>query len=153
MDYQPISDDDLQGQMAAVRWALARDVLGVRDDMQTLTDWRYHFRRHPALCCAGAAALGFLAIPRRRSQQSVVTHVWQAAPATGPSPVVPIEKAAGFSFKSLAVAALSMAATAAARQASAYAQRRGQEYVARMMAERNARAQQSYEPEAHYPLE
>src|SRR6478736_4691247 len=64
---------EIRQRMAQVRANLLRSTDGLKHNAQTLTDWRYHVRRHPWLTLGAAGVVAFLAVPRR------------AAPA--PSPV------------------------------------------------------------------
>jgi hypothetical protein len=105
--------DEIRRRMAEARAALAHDAKAAVSDARTLVDWREHFRAHPWLFCGGAAALGFLLIPRR-------DHAGGAAPLT------PLADAAGpvpepTPPKGLMAAAFGLAATFAARQAAQYA--------------------------------
>src|SRR5690348_14445396 len=63
------SEDELRLQLAAVRASLAREARAVVSDARTLTDWRHHYRLHPWLFCAGAAAIGFVLAPRSGSRR------------------------------------------------------------------------------------
>ena len=55
----------LQRQMAQVRHELTEDVQGIREKVQDLKDWRGFVRRHPWAVAAGAAAVGYLLVPKR----------------------------------------------------------------------------------------
>ncbi len=107
--------DNLRRELAAARAALARDAHAVVADAHTLTDWRYHFRAHPWLCCTGAAALGFLLVPARRQAAAVpsalsnLTNGQNAAPAA----------------KGIAATLVGLGTTFLARQALNYTTRRG----------------------------
>ena len=78
--------DDIQRQMAALRSALAQDLNGSIDSAKLLADWRYHFRKHPALFCGAAAALGFALVPWRRAAQPAAPAAPEPAAATSPPP-------------------------------------------------------------------
>ncbi len=56
---------NLQRQMAQVRSELTEDVQGIREQVQDLKDWRGFVRRHPWAVAAGAAAVGYLLVPKR----------------------------------------------------------------------------------------
>ncbi len=71
--------DEIQRQMEALRAALAQDLNGSIDSAKLLADWRYHFRKHPAVFCGVAAALGFIVVPRRPPAQTAVQVPVQAA--------------------------------------------------------------------------
>ncbi|MEN6498571.1 MAG: hypothetical protein ABFD16_30065 [Thermoguttaceae bacterium] len=61
----PKSADAIQGQMAKIRSDLNADVRGIVENARVITDWKYYVRRYPWACVAGAAALGYLVVPRR----------------------------------------------------------------------------------------
>jgi hypothetical protein len=76
----PIStSDDIERQLAEMRSVLDQDVRGLANQARTLVDWRCHFRSHPWLYCGGAAALGFMLVPRRQPplkvEASIVTGI------------------------------------------------------------------------------
>jgi hypothetical protein len=72
----PIStSDDIERQLAKMRSVLDQDVRGLANQARTLVDWRYHFRSHPWLYCGGAAALGFMLVPRRQRPLKVEASV------------------------------------------------------------------------------
>ena len=56
--------DEIERQLAAIRSVLKRDVRDLASEARELMDWRCHFRSHPWLYCGGAAALGFMLVPR-----------------------------------------------------------------------------------------
>ncbi len=57
--------ENLRSQMARVRNELTEDVEGIREKVQDLKDWRGFVRRHPWAVAAGAAAVGYLLVPKR----------------------------------------------------------------------------------------
>ena len=57
--------DDIEQSLARNRAALAHDVQSLVREVRTLADWRHHFRAHRWLYCSGAAAVGFMLVPRR----------------------------------------------------------------------------------------
>jgi hypothetical protein len=61
----PKSADAIQGQMAKIRSDLHADVRGIVENARVITDWKYYVRRYPWASVAGAAALGYLVVPRR----------------------------------------------------------------------------------------
>ncbi len=127
--------DEIQRQMAALRGALEQEVSGVVSSARTLSDWRYHFREHPALFCAAAVAAGFALVPRRngRGQSAALLNEsgaenQRAAPAdagTAPS-------------RSVMAVLLGLAANAAAREATIIVTRHGRELLERFLAPRAA---------------
>jgi hypothetical protein len=56
---------DLQRRMAEVREDLERNSARLKENAQTLADWRYYVRRYPWLVVAAAGAVGFLLVPKR----------------------------------------------------------------------------------------
>ena len=59
---------NIQRQMARARLEIHQDVGGAVDGVQLLTDWRTIVRSRPWLSLTVAAALGYVAIPRRSQQ-------------------------------------------------------------------------------------
>ena len=55
----------LQRQMAEVRDELTEDVEGIRARVQSWKDWRGFVRKHPWAVAAGAAAIGYILVPKR----------------------------------------------------------------------------------------
>jgi hypothetical protein len=60
-----IAINDIRRQMEAVRCNLGDEVEEIVGSARTLTDWRFYVRSYPWLCLAGAAAVGFWAVPKR----------------------------------------------------------------------------------------
>lgn len=56
---------DICRQMNVVRCNLGEDVEGLVESAQTLTDWRYYVKTYPWICLTGAAALGYLVVPKK----------------------------------------------------------------------------------------
>jgi hypothetical protein len=72
----PITNpDDLERQLAMMRSVLHQDVQDLATEARTLVDWRYHFRSHAWLYCGGAAALGFMLVPRRQRPLKVEASI------------------------------------------------------------------------------
>lgn len=61
----PDEPEQLQHQMAEIRLRWHEDVEEFVKSMRRATSWRHHVRRHPWLSVAGAAALGYLAVPQK----------------------------------------------------------------------------------------
>lgn len=59
------SADNIQREMSRIRCDLHDDVRGIVANARVITDWKHYVRRYPWACMAGAAALGFLVVPRR----------------------------------------------------------------------------------------
>jgi hypothetical protein len=125
------SRDDIERQMALLRAAMRQEARDVAESARTLADWRYHFRGHPFLFCAAAAALGYLIVPGRTrvgprtSGQGAVRAPLNGAVGASSGSDVP---AAG---RPLVTAALGLAANFAAKQAASFVARRGQEALRR----------------------
>ena len=69
------TSDDIERQLAKMRSVLDQDVRGLANQARTLVDWRYHFGSHPWLYCGGAAALGFMLVPRRQRPLKVEASI------------------------------------------------------------------------------
>ena len=62
---QELNADELQRRMAQVREDLQRNSARLKQNAQTLADWRYYVRRYPWVSLAAAGAIGFLLVPKR----------------------------------------------------------------------------------------
>jgi hypothetical protein len=114
------ASEHLRREMAAARAALMRDARAAASDARTLADWRHHFRAHPWLFCAGAAAVGFLLVPKR--ERSSFPAAFAASESNGhPDPKL--------SAASLATTLLGIGATFLARQSANYLARRGLDWL------------------------
>lgn len=58
--------EDIRRHMRAVRRDVREDVGSLLRKMHDYSDWRYYWRNHPWICLGTAAALGFLAVPRKK---------------------------------------------------------------------------------------
>ena len=58
------SSEEIQREMLRIRSEVRDDVEGIFDRAEQLTDWRYYVRRHPWLCVAAAAAVGYFVVPQ-----------------------------------------------------------------------------------------
>jgi hypothetical protein len=56
---------DLQRRMAQVRQDLEHNSARLKENAQTLADWRYYVRRYPWLTVAVAGTIGFMLVPKR----------------------------------------------------------------------------------------
>lgn len=56
---------EIRNQMSDIRCHLGDDVEEFVDSARSLTDWRHYVQRYPWACMAGAAAIGFLVVPKR----------------------------------------------------------------------------------------
>ena len=61
----PAEADAIRSQMAGVRSALDENVHEIVTNARNLTDWKYYVRAAPWGAVGAAAALGYLAVPRR----------------------------------------------------------------------------------------
>ena len=57
--------DAIRLEMASVRDALDENVYDIVENAKNLTDWRYYVKAAPWGAIGAAAAIGFLAVPRR----------------------------------------------------------------------------------------
>lgn len=55
----------IQQRMAQVRHDLGDEVGELVESAKDMTDWRQYVRANPWICMAAAAAIGFLAVPKR----------------------------------------------------------------------------------------
>ncbi|MCC9601747.1 hypothetical protein LOC67_14400 [Stieleria sp. JC731] len=62
----------IKHRMQEIRTNLPYEVDQARDQVKELSDWKYHFRRHPAAMMGVAAAFGFMLIPSRPSPRKQV---------------------------------------------------------------------------------
>lgn len=60
--------DDLRQRMARIRLASHGDVETILTGLRQNLDWRYHLNRHPWAFAGAAALLGYLLIPKSKSQ-------------------------------------------------------------------------------------
>jgi hypothetical protein len=68
MSSDPTTDNhttDICRRMQEVRCQLGDDVEQIVGSARTLVDWEHYVRQYPWWCLAGAAAIGFLAVPKR----------------------------------------------------------------------------------------
>jgi hypothetical protein len=65
------SPTEVRQRMARLRADLHRSAEGLKHDVRTLTDWRYHVRQHPWLVFGASGLVAFLAVPRRTQPVSL----------------------------------------------------------------------------------
>jgi hypothetical protein len=130
--------EEIQRRMAALRGALEQEVDGVVDSARTLSDWRYHFRAHPALFCAAAVVVGIVLAPRRGGGVEVSASSKPADPPLSEYQVAPA--------RSLLAVALGLVGSALARQATQVAVRQGRELMERFLAARSAARERGASP-------
>jgi hypothetical protein len=58
--------DVLRQRMSYLRGRISNDAADMASSARRLTDWRYHFRKMPWVAIGGAAAFGFLLVPRKQ---------------------------------------------------------------------------------------
>lgn len=63
---------DLCQEMRRVRQQMDGEVHEIVENVRTLSDWRYHVKRHPWLLLAGAAVVGYLVVPKREPEPETV---------------------------------------------------------------------------------
>ena len=64
----PAELSDIQRRMAQIRHDMHEEVQGAVRGAQSLTDWRSMVASHPWAALGAAAAVGYLAVPHRRSR-------------------------------------------------------------------------------------
>jgi hypothetical protein len=62
--------DDLARQMHQVRTSMGLEVHELVENARAITDWRRYWRSHPWAWCGAAAVVGFLVVPKSRSDGS-----------------------------------------------------------------------------------
>lgn len=62
---QDAGTTDICRRMNDVRCSLGDDVEEMVESARTLADWRHYVKMYPWVCLAGAAAVGFLVVPKR----------------------------------------------------------------------------------------
>ncbi|OYP28889.1 hypothetical protein [Rhodopirellula sp. MGV] len=55
----------IKQRMQQIRTNLPYEVDQARDQVKELSDWKYHFRRHPAALLSAAAVVGYLLVPSK----------------------------------------------------------------------------------------
>jgi hypothetical protein len=58
--------DIMRQRMSHLRSQITTEAAEMAASARKLTDWRYHFRKIPWVAVGGAAALGFLLVPRKQ---------------------------------------------------------------------------------------
>jgi len=74
-DTSSIEAEALQQRMQQVRTSLSVEMRELAVNARAMTDWRHYWRKHPGLCSAGAAVLGYLLVPACRLAQADVKRV------------------------------------------------------------------------------
>ena len=100
----------IRRHMSAVRAQMAQDADHVADATRTMTDWRTYVRRYPWLFVGGAAALGYMMIPRPPTMVTLDPEVLRQLAGR------PVHVAPQAPRSSLFASMLSMAVSLGARQ-------------------------------------
>ncbi len=66
--------DAIKHRMQQIRTSLPYEVDDARTQVKQLADWKYHYRKRPALMMAAAFAMGYLVVPHRKSPRQVVVY-------------------------------------------------------------------------------
>jgi len=66
---------DIQRRMAQIRHEMHQEVQGAVKGAQSLTDWQSMVKSHPWLAISIASAVGYLIVPRRRSEYPTIVNV------------------------------------------------------------------------------
>jgi hypothetical protein len=133
--------DVMRERMSYLRSRIASEADQMAASARKLTDWRYHFRKAPWMAIGGAAALGFLLVPRKQRAMNLTQEkLVEIARAINPSAM---PKQPGFSLGRTLLSAVGgpLAKAAAGIVAS---------QVAAVMAGRAAAAEQAEFP-PHQP--
>jgi hypothetical protein len=64
--------DEIRRKMADLRMDMHREMTGVRAGTEAATSWQYYVKHYPWATLAAAAALGYLAVPRKHRDLKVV---------------------------------------------------------------------------------
>jgi len=72
--------EDIQRRMAQLRHDMHGEVLGAVKGARSLTDWRSLVRNYPLLTLGVATAIGYLVVPKRRSEAPTIVAVNATAP-------------------------------------------------------------------------
>jgi ElaB/YqjD/DUF883 family membrane-anchored ribosome-binding protein len=76
--------EDIQSRMAQIRHDMHGDVLVAVKGARSLTDWRSLARNYPWLTLGVAAAIGYMVVPRRRSETPTIVALNATAPEVAP---------------------------------------------------------------------
>ena len=74
----------LLAEMTAVRGRIEKDAARVADAAGRATDWTVYVKAAPLACAAGAAAVGYLLVPPRKTMPKVVKVCGGGAAAPAP---------------------------------------------------------------------
>ncbi|WP_436715317.1 hypothetical protein U8335_22490 [Roseiconus lacunae] len=114
----------IKQRMREIRTNLPYEVDQARDQVKELSDWKYHFRRHPAAMLGAAVAIGFLLVPSPSTPKQVVV---ERAPRRRDSEAEPAKKGlVGGLVGAVATIALRQVASMAANQITSMIQPRSQ---------------------------
>jgi hypothetical protein len=116
MTLQP-TPDEITRRLAEMRSVLEQDVGRLASEARKCADWRNHFRAHPWLYCGGAAAIGFLLVPRRQRPLRVVASV---VSETGDNKEIELRSAERPREGTFLKSVLTLAATALVKESLGY---------------------------------
>jgi hypothetical protein len=124
--------EDIQRRMAQIRHDMHGEVMNAVKGAQSLTDWRSLVRNHPWLTLGAATAVGYLLVPRRRSETPTIVAVNPVAPAVAAS-AEPAKSSAKTNGKGWSVmgTVFSLAAPIVVRAAQNYAMQYVEDLLAR----------------------
>jgi len=80
---------EIQRQMAQVRHEMHHEVQSAVKSAQSMTDWRTLAKCHPWLSLAAASIVGYVVVPRRRSETPTIVTVGTANHALLPAAASP----------------------------------------------------------------
>ena len=66
--------DAIKHRMQEIRTCLPYEVDDARQRVKQLTDWKHHYRKHPAALMAAAFVVGYLVVPHRKRPNEVVVY-------------------------------------------------------------------------------
>jgi len=111
----------IKQRMREIRSELPYDVDRARERVRQISDWKYHFRRHPLPVISLAAAVGYLLVPGKQSTTSTAQVHLGAPEADAPSKKSLLGGIAG----AVATVALKQATTLAAHRVGEFLGHRG----------------------------
>jgi hypothetical protein len=118
----PSDISEIQRRMAQIRHEMHQEVQGAVKGAQSLTDWQSMVKSHPWLAISIASAVGYLIVPRRRSEGQTFVTVAHPSPAPIMAPIAPeLGNKTKSSKWSILGTAFSLLAPIAARVAQNYA--------------------------------
>jgi len=118
----PSDISDIQRRMAQIRHEMHHEVQSAVKGAQSLADWQSMVKSHPWLAISIASAVGYLIVPRRRSDHPTIVNVAHPSAAPFMAAAAPeLENKLKSSKWSIVGTALSLLAPVAVRVAQNYA--------------------------------